>query len=143
MASNAPSSNSLRLPVIQEELQIYRRVTDTGRGVRVRKTVAEKPLRVDEVVQTQTLQVERVPMNAWIDGVPPVQRQEGNTLVIPVLEEVLVIQKRIRLKEEIRITASTHEDRVSEQVVLCEEHVTLERLGESGAAGSVQDTPRS
>lgn len=129
------------MPVIQEELQINRRVTDTGRGVRVRKTVTEEPLRVDEVLQTQALQVERVAIDAWIEGAPPVQRQEGNTLVIPVLEEVLVVQKRVRLKEEIRITASAHEHRATEQVMLREEHVTVERFDEAGAASSVRDTP--
>ncbi len=129
------------MPIIQEELQIDRRMTDTGRGVRVHKTVTGEPLRVDEVLQTQTLQIERVPMDAWIDGALPVQRQEGNTLVIPVLEEVLVVQKRVRIKEEIRITASAHEHRATEQVVLREEHVTVERFGESGAASSVRDTP--
>jgi hypothetical protein len=35
---------------------------------------------------------------------PPVQRQEGDTLILPVVEEVLVVEKRLMLREEIRIT---------------------------------------
>lgn len=141
MASKASLPNSLRVPVIQEELQIGRRIVDTGRGVRVSKTVTEETLHIDEALQSQTLQVEHVPIDTWIEGAPPVQRQEGGTLIIPVLEEVLVMQKRVRLKEEIRITARPHERHVSEQVVLREEHVTVARFDEAGTARDVQDTP--
>lgn len=96
------------------------------------KTVTEEALRIDEMLQSQELQVERVPVDAWIEGAPPVQRQEGATLIIPVLEEVLVVQKRLRLKEEIRITAKADMHAASEHVVLREEHVTVERFDESG-----------
>ncbi len=35
---------------------------------------------------------------------PVSQRQEGDTLILPVVEEVLVVEKRLMLREEIRIT---------------------------------------
>lgn len=47
--------------------------------------------------------IERVSVGRIIDG-PMMQRHEGETLVLPVVEEVLVYQKKLFLREEIRIT---------------------------------------
>ncbi|MCU1257248.1 MAG: hypothetical protein JWO80_133 [Bryobacterales bacterium] len=47
--------------------------------------------------------IERVQVDRIV-AEPPVQRQEGDTLVLPVVEEVLVVEKRLMLREEIRIT---------------------------------------
>ncbi len=127
--------------MIQELLQIGRRVVETGRGVRLRKTVSEEALRIDESLQCQELQIEHVPVNAWVEGRPPQQRQEGATLIVPVLEEVLVVEKRLRLKEEIRITAKSTTHPVSEHVVLRDEHLTVEPFDESAKRRSVQDPP--
>lgn len=132
---------TLRIPVIQESLQIGRRVVETGRGVRLRKTVSEEALRIDESLQRQELQIEHVPVNAWVEGAPPQQRQEGATLIVPVLEEVLVVEKRLRLKEEIRITAKSTMHPVSEQVVLHDEHLTVEPFDETARPRRVQDPP--
>jgi hypothetical protein len=47
--------------------------------------------------------IERVKIGKFIPE-PVSQRQEGDTLVLPVVEEVLVTEKRLMLREEIRIT---------------------------------------
>lgn len=124
----------LHLPVHQEVLQVSKRVVDTGRGVRVHKTVTETELQIDEPLMQQALDIEYVTINAWIEGPPPQQRHEGPTLVVPVLEEVLVVEKRLRLKEEIRITARAVQHVASERVTLREEQVDVRRFDESGSA---------
>lgn len=131
----------LHIPVIQEELQIGRRVIDTGRGVRLRKTVTEEALRIDELLQRQDLHIEHVPLNSWVDGAPPAQRQEGATLIVPVLEEVLVVKKRLRLKEEIRITARSTIHSATEHVVVREEHLLVEPFDKSPTQRSEQEPP--
>ncbi len=141
MAAETTDTGKLRIPVTEEVLRVGHRVTDTGRGIRIHKTVNEETLHVDEALQRQELQIEHVPVNAWVDGAPPVQRQEGDTLVIPVLEEVLVVQKRLRLTKEIRITARTHIDHVSEQVVLREEHVAAERFDDGDLSADKEGVP--
>ncbi|MGI8743084.1 MAG: DUF2382 domain-containing protein [Bryobacteraceae bacterium] len=46
--------------------------------------------------------VERVPVKRMLDQ--PVEiRQEGDTLIIPLMEEVLVVEKRLMLREELHI----------------------------------------
>lgn len=141
MADEHPAQRELRIPVAQEELQLGKRVVETGRGVRVHKTVTEEVLRIDEPLLHQDLEVEHVPINAWVEGPVPTQRQEGDTLVVPVLEEVLIVEKRLRLKEEIRITAKAGVRVASEQVVLRREQVEVEHFDESGAEPSGRDPP--
>jgi len=141
MAPESSHPHSIRIPVVQEELRVGRRTVETGRGVRLHKTVTEEALRIEEALMRQELDIERVPVDAWVDGALPERRQEGETLVIPVLEEVLVVQKRVRLKEEIRITARARQQPASEQVVLREEHLSVERFNEADPRGNVQDPP--
>ncbi|MCM0044674.1 MAG: DUF2382 domain-containing protein, partial [Burkholderiaceae bacterium] len=63
------------------------------------------------------------------------------TLVVPVLEEVLVVEKRLRLKEEIRITARATVRHATEQVVLRSEQVSIERFDEGHGGGTGRDPP--
>ncbi len=135
MADKQEVHGEVRIPVVQEELQVGKRVVDTGRGVRVHKHVTEEVLRIDEALARQGLDIEHVPVNAWVEGPAPVQRQEGNTLVVPVLEEVLIVEKRLRLKEEIRITAKSSVHHASERVVLRSEQVSVERFDEGREPG--------
>lgn len=129
MTHQSEPPESLRIPVIEEILHVGKRVTDTGRGVRLHKSVSEEVWRIDETLMQQVLDLTHVPINAWVQAdALPVQRQEGSTLIIPVLEEVLVIEKRIRLKEEIRLTVKTQAHQTSERIVLRKEHISAERF---------------
>lgn len=127
--------SGMRIPVVQEELHVGKRVVESGQGVRLHKSVTEEVLRIEEPLARQELEIEHVPVNAWVEGALPVQRQEGDTLIVPVLEEVLVVEKRVRLKEEIRITARRTVDHYSERVVLRSEQVMVERFEQGGEAG--------
>ena len=71
--------------------------------VRLRKRVHEDEEVLDVPVQTEAIEVERVPVGRWIDA-PADVRHEGDTTVYPVVEEVLVAEKRLRLVEEVRVT---------------------------------------
>ena len=48
-------------------------------------------------------EIETVPINKVVDG-PVEERHDGDTLVLPVLEEVWVVEKKLYLRQEIRIT---------------------------------------
>lgn len=61
-----------------------------------------KPVLVDEPLYVEDVEVERVPVNRIVDG-PVETRQEGDITIIPVVEEVVSIQKRLLLKEEVRV----------------------------------------
>jgi uncharacterized protein (TIGR02271 family) len=117
------------IPVRQEQLHVGKRIADTGRGVRIHKTVSQHEQIVDEILLHDELEVEHVPIDAIVAGSePPRMRYEGDTLVVPVLEEVLVVQKQMRLKEEVRITRHRREAHVPQTVSLRSEHVEVERF---------------
>jgi len=59
-------------------------------------------------------------------------RYEGDTIIIPVLEEVLVVEKRLMLKEEIHITQHHEEFHQPQHVVLRNEDIAVERLAPPG-----------
>lgn len=141
MANEQETQRELHIPVTQEVLELGKRLVETGRGVRVHKTVTETVVRIDEPLMQQGLEIEHVPVNAWVEGNAPVQRHEGDTLIVPVLEEVLVVEKRLRLKEEIRITAKAGTRIASERVTLREEHVDVQHFDETASAETRQEPP--
>ena len=58
-------------------------------------------------------------------------RSEEDTLIIPVLEEVLVVEKRLLLKEEVRIT-KREETHTPQRVTLRREEAAVERINREG-----------
>ena len=49
-----------RIPVVQEELAIGKRVVETGKGVRINKTVSQRAQLVDQPLASDEVVVERV-----------------------------------------------------------------------------------
>jgi uncharacterized protein (TIGR02271 family) len=128
------------VPVMEEELRVGKRVVETGR-VRVTKTVSEREELVDVPLMREEFDVERVPVNAFVDG-PVAPRHEGETLVVPVLEEVLVVEKRLLVREELRITRRTSEEHRPQRVTLLSEEVSVERRGPRAAGEAADDDER-
>jgi uncharacterized protein (TIGR02271 family) len=119
------------LPVIEERLSVGKRTVDTGRGVRIDKQVHTRHEQVDMDLVRDELLVERVAVDEAVDpDALPETRTEGDTLVIPVLEEVLVVARQLRLKEEVRITRRRVAARAPQDVALRREEVTVTRFDE-------------
>jgi uncharacterized protein (TIGR02271 family) len=118
----------LILPVIEESLQVEKR-TVVGGGYRLRKRVDTRVATVDELLRNYRVEVERIPVNAPLGSADiPEPRYEGDTLVIPVVEEVVFTETRLVLTEEIRITRVHGTHRQPQTVELRKEHIDIERL---------------
>lgn len=124
--SGRRSESPLVVPVIEETLDVHTTSVETGR-VRIHKTVHEWEETVDPPLLHDEVVVERVPINRVVEG-PVSVRSEEDTLVIPLLEEVLVVEKRLLLKEEIRITKRRVETHAPQQVTLRREEAVVERI---------------
>jgi len=124
------SGEKIVLPVVEEKLEVNKRVVESG-GVRLRKIVREREEIVEEPLLHEEVHVERVPVNRVIDS-PIGSRQEGDTLILPVLEEVLVVEKRLVLKEEIRITTKRRTASEPQHFTLRSEEAVVERLEPDG-----------
>lgn len=119
-----------RIPIVEEQALVVRRTTPTE-GVRVRTVVREDEALIDEPVVRETVAVERVPLDRWVDGPVPV-RQEGDTTIVTLLEEVVVVEKRLRATEEIRITRRRDTGQHAETVTLRHEEAVIERVSATG-----------
>lgn len=115
------------IQVIQETATVAKREFESGRVV-VHKTVAERDEVVDIILRQQDLSVERVPVGRVVLEAPQT-RQEGDTLVVPILEEVLVVEKRLVLKEELHIRKQSSERTEQKTVRLRSEQVEIEQTG--------------
>lgn len=129
---------SVAVPVSREEVEVTTRVVDTGRGVRVSKTVTEQPEEVRETLWHETVDVQRVPVDRVVAEAPP-SRYEGDVLIVPVLEEILVVEKRYRIREELHITRVRRQHEHRETVPLRVEDVRVEAFDET-PAGARQPT---
>ena len=100
-AQGGASEEVAAIPLVEERLSVAKRQVESGR-VRVRVTVEEREETVTEQLSHDDLQIERVPRNIRLTEVPHV-RLEGNTTIVPVVEEVLVVEKVLMLVEEIHV----------------------------------------
>ncbi len=129
-----PDEGTRRLPVIEESLHVAKQAVDRG-GYRIHKQIETREQLVDELLRTEQVEIERRPINTAIaDGAVPQTRQEGDTLIVPVIEEMLVTVKRLVLVEEVRITRVQGTHRKPQTFTLRKEHIEIERLAAEDAS---------
>jgi uncharacterized protein (TIGR02271 family) len=109
----------------EEEISVARRRVE-GDTVRISTVTRETEKLVNEALMHERVEVEHVAIGRRIDTSPPV-REEGDVTIIPVVEEILVIEKRLILKEEVRIRRVRVLDVHREVTTLREQDVVVER----------------
>lgn len=109
-----------------ETLSVGKRVVETGR-VRVRRTTTERVEKVKVPLSVETVEIRRVPIGKPIKRKPRV-RETANEIIIPVVEEVLVVERRLVLKEELHIRKVRSTENHVEQVTLRQQNVTVDRV---------------
>jgi len=114
------------VPVLVEELDVQKRLVETGK-VRITKVVRERETLVDEPLFHDKVAITRVPMQRVVDGPVPV-REENGTTIISIVEEVLVVEKRWMLREEIHIRTQRLETHQPQRITLRSEEVHVERI---------------
>lgn len=124
-----PSSPTV-IPVIEEELVTGTQEVKTG-SIRVHKTVDRIRKTVEMPAVRDVVRVTRVTLNRPVSAMPEM-REEGDILIIPVVEEEVVIQKRLVLKEEIHVHRRRVRERVSKSVTLDRENAEIEKLDAEG-----------
>jgi uncharacterized protein (TIGR02271 family) len=114
------------IPLLAEEVAVAKQVVETGR-VQVARVTHEREQLIDELLARETVEIDRTRIGRQIDSMPPV-REEGDTVVIPIVEEVLVIERRLFLKEEVRIRRVRTTERHQESVTLRHQEAVVTRL---------------
>jgi uncharacterized protein (TIGR02271 family) len=116
-------NNDIVIPVIEEEVTIDKKLVEKG-GIIISKTIGTDETVVEIPLTSEHLKIEHIQMNEFQESHPGI-RYEGDTIVIPVVREVLV--KKLLLVEEIRISKETSTEIHSENVSLRKDEITIKR----------------
>ncbi|WP_366522249.1 YsnF/AvaK domain-containing protein [uncultured Sphingomonas sp.] len=117
--------NDIRLPIIEEEAHVLKRATDVEH-VTVRTVPEQEQVVVRDEVRREHVEVRRVAIEREVDRAPAVREENGVT-IIPVLEERLVVEKRLFLVEEVHVFRSAHAEAVELPATLRRTRVDVER----------------
>lgn len=110
--------NTIAIPLVEEQLVPETRWVQAG-AVEIAKHVRTGVQEIDVPLQFEQAVVEHVAVNRVLrDDEVPQPRQEGDTLIVPVVHEQLVVLKQRVLVEEVRITkqVATRTEHVAEEV---------------------------
>ncbi len=131
---DAPSSvneASHSIPVWEEVMEVEKKMVDSGKGVRIEKKVNERKENVTVSLLQEEIKVTRIPKQKILaPNEMPLPRQEGDTYIVPVFREVLVVEKRLCLEEEVHITKQKNSVESSQSVPLKSEQVSVQRFDE-------------
>jgi uncharacterized protein (TIGR02271 family) len=114
------------VPVMEEHVRVERAPIESA-VVQVRKQVQERQEVVREPVFHEEVEVERVRVDKMADG-PVTSRYQGDTLIVPIVEEVVVVEKRLKITEELHIRKRRTESQSETPVTLRREEVSVERV---------------
>lgn len=113
------------LLAVDEQVTVRKREEVTG-VVRARTVSHAHEQPVETELSVETLEVERVPVGRFVDHPIP-DRQDGDTTVISVIEEVATVEVRLKLVEEVRITRRTTSRKVTDRVTLRRQEVIVDQ----------------
>jgi uncharacterized protein (TIGR02271 family) len=126
------------LPLMAEEVAVSKQVVETGR-VQVARVTHEREQLIDELLTHETVEIDRIPIGRQVNSMPAI-RNEGDTIVIPIVEEVLIVERRLLLKEEVRVRRIRSTERHQESVTVRHHEAVVTRLPvESPAVGEDPD----
>ena len=123
---SATSDNKITIPILEEQLKVSKKLIETAH-VRLSKTINESIESLEVPLKEEEIVVNRVPKNELVDVMPAASRYEGDVLIIPVIKEVAVIEKRIMLVEEIHVSKKQTEKTETHEVTIRKEEVKVTR----------------
>lgn len=116
-----------RIPVIEERARIDKQTVERA-VVRISTSIKQTEHILSETLRHEEVEIQRVPVNKEVDAMPGV-RQEGDVVVIPVVEERAVLVKRLVLIEELHVRRQVIEKIVQTPVSLRCTEISVERHG--------------
>ena len=125
-----PDNQDAVIPLYADSISIDRREVE-GDTIRLAVQTHTREQVIDEQLAHTRVEIERIPIGRTIDAAPPV-RTEGDTIIIPVIEEIAVVERRLVLKEEIVLRRVRTAEPYREKVSLREQEAVVERTDQNG-----------
>ncbi len=111
---------------MEETLTIDKQEVETAR-VRVRTTVDEREQIVHEELLHTAVEIDRIDINRVVENAPEI-REDGDLLIIPIVEERLVISKELVLVQELHVRRRQMIQKIEQPVTLRKTRLEVERL---------------
>ena len=115
-----------KLTLAAEDFVVEKKVVQTG-ILRVSKHTRTREAHIVEELLKEDAVVETIPIGKYVLEMPPT-RQEGDTTIIPIVEEVLYTERRLMLKEEVRITRRRTKEQYHDRVTLRYQEAVVSRV---------------
>ncbi|PPQ35611.1 YsnF/AvaK domain-containing protein [Rhodopila globiformis] len=125
---DTPPESSTTIELAEETISVSKRRVETGL-VRVRIRTESEEIQARASLLDHDVDITRVPIGRDVTEIPAV-RQEGDVTIYPVLEEVLVVEKRLVLKEEVHVRRVVTRTEVSQPVTLRRQRADIERTAD-------------
>jgi len=136
-AAGQATTETQAIELLEEALRVAKRTVERGR-VRVSVLTETEQRQVRETLRSSRVEVEHVAVGRRLEAgeAMPQSRTENDVLIIPVVEEMLVMEKRLVIVEEMHIRIVQDQEKVEQAVPLRRQRAVVERLapGEEGAA---------
>ena len=126
MKNTAKNDSAISVNVLEEQARIEKEHVEKGK-LRITKKVNEETETVTVPVTSEEATIERIPVNKIVETVPQV-RHEGDTIIIPVVKEVTVVEKKLLLVEEVHVKKHTIKKEEKRTIPLRKEEVIIERI---------------
>jgi stress response protein YsnF len=117
-------SSQEKIPIIEEQLNISTKEIETG-TVTIRKEVATKEGFLKATLIEDDVEIQRVKIGRVVEAPPPAIRYEGNTMIVSVVREELIVHRQLVLDEELHITKHKVEKEVREPFEIKKEVVKV------------------
>ena len=114
------------LPLVAETSHLEKRSVRTGK-VRINTVLENVEEIASATLQEERVEVTRVPVNLPVKEAPTVRTVDGVTIV-PVLEEIMIIEKQLILKEELHIHRRVTTEKIEVPVSLKKQRAVIERV---------------
>ena len=125
------------IPLVAEQAHVTKTAVVTDR-LRVSTSILERPFVVEDMVEHGSLAVERLAVDREVSEAPA-PRQDGDTLTLSVVEERLIVEKRLFVIEEVRITRSAAVEAVTIPTTLRTMRATVEQEAPTPSTGGTID----
>ena len=113
------------LHVLQEKINIDKKSIVSGKVI-IRKKVSEEEEVVAVPITHEEVEIKKIAINNYVEEAPQI-RYEGDTTIIPVIKEVLVVEKKLLLVEEVHVTKRVVQKTKEHTIPLRKEEIEVER----------------
>ena len=117
---------TLTLNILKEQALVKKQIVEKAK-VHIEKKVHHTEATIHIPVVSEEIEIKKIPVNQYVE-IMPQGRYEGDTIVIPVIKEILIVEKKLLLVEEVYVKKHTNTTTEEKNIILREEEIIVDRF---------------